>query len=162
MSKGKPIRVYDYVNKPYREVCDHLISSGTDIFRKATKTAASQVGSFASELHVNLGGFELSTDISIKLLSVRENKKAVGSGLMTSMELVWEAAKLPHLFPLMKAELLIYPLTPTETQLELAGNYEPPFGFLGTAIDSVAGSRIAEASVRHFITDVAVHLRGNW
>jgi hypothetical protein len=159
MTKGKPICVYDYVNKPYQEVRDQLVANGTDIFRKATKTAASQIGSLASELHVNLVGFELSADITIKLNSVRESEKPIGRGRVTSMKLEWEAARLPLLFPLMKAELLVYPLTATETQLELTGNYEPPLGFVGSAMDSAAGNRIAEASIQHFITDVAVYLR---
>jgi hypothetical protein len=66
---------------------------------------------------------------------------------------------MPNLFPFMKAELSVYPLTATETQLNLLGNYEPPFGVLGSMIDSVVGNRIAEASVHQFITDVAVYLR---
>jgi len=59
----------------------------------------------------------------------------------------------------MKAELAVYPLTPTETQLDFAGRYEPPLGLLGEAMNSIAGHRIAEASVHRFLVDVAEHLR---
>ena len=54
---------------------------------------------------------------------------------------------------------LIYPLTATETQLDVLGRYEPPMGVLGDAVDAVVGNRIAEASVHRFIADVATYLR---
>jgi hypothetical protein len=159
MNNGKSIRVYDYVNKPYKAVRQQLIWNGTEIFSKATKAAASQVGDALPELRVSFRGIEVSTAISIKINSISESEKAIGKGRVTSIELEWEAAKMRDLFPLMKAELRVYPLTASETQLELSGNYEPPFGLLGSAVDDVAGNRIAEASVQHFITDVAVYLR---
>ena len=154
-----PIRVYDYVNHPYKAVRQRLISAETDIFHKATKGATSKIQTLASELRVNFGGFELSTDISIKIKNIQEHEKTAGSGPMTVIELEWEATRHPRLFPLMKAVLSIYPLTSTETQLDLSGIYEPPFGLLGAAVDTAALKRIAEASVNQFITDVAVYLR---
>jgi hypothetical protein len=73
--------------------------------------------------------------------------------------LEWEAATMPHLFPLMKAQLSIYPLTATETQLDFLGLYEPPLGLVGKAMNAVVGHRIAEVSVHRFISDVAGYLR---
>jgi len=81
------------------------------------------------------------------------------SGPVTRLFLEWEAATAPRLFPLMKAELSIYPLTSTETQLDFLGLYEPPLGALGRAVNAVVGHRIAEASVHRFINEVAEHLR---
>jgi hypothetical protein len=59
----------------------------------------------------------------------------------------------------MRAELSVYPLTATETQLDFAGRYEPPLGALGSAMDAMVGHRIAEASVHRFLQDVAAYLR---
>jgi hypothetical protein len=59
----------------------------------------------------------------------------------------------------MKATLTVYPLTPTETQLQLDGTYDPPLGALGEAIDAVALHRFAQSSVVSFIREVATHLR---
>ena len=81
------------------------------------------------------------------------------SGPITRLRLEWEAATAPGLFPLMKAELSVYPLTSTETQLDFLGIYEPPFSALGRAMNAVAGHRIAEASVHRFISEVAEYLR---
>ena len=77
----------------------------------------------------------------------------------TRLLLEWEAATMPRLFPLMKAELSIYPLTATETQLDFSGLYEPPFGAVGKAMNAIVGHRIAEVSVHRFISDVAAYLR---
>jgi hypothetical protein len=49
----------------------------------------------------------------------------------TRLQLECEAARMPRLFPLMKADLYIYPLTATETQLNFKGVYEPPLGPFG-------------------------------
>jgi hypothetical protein len=59
----------------------------------------------------------------------------------------------------MKAELSVYPLTATETQLDFSGLYEPPLGVLGKAVNAVVGHRIAEVSVHRFVSEVAEYLR---
>jgi hypothetical protein len=159
MNKDKTIRVYDYINHPYETVRKKLSGEALEVFRNATKVAALRAKSVASELRVNFAGIEVGTDISITIKSIEDVPKKLSSPPMTRITLEWEAAKMPRLFPFMKAELSAYPLTATETQLDLSGNYEPPFGVLGSVIDSVVGHRIAEASVHQFIMDVAVYLR---
>ena len=159
MSISKTIRVYDYVNHPYVEVREKIISSSPDIFRDATKTAAGRAKSVASELRVNFAGIEVGADISISVNKIKEHKESTFSEPVTQIDLEWEASKIPRLFPFMKANLSLYALTATETQLDLLGNYEPPFGLFGSAMDAVIGHRIAEASVHQFIADVAAYLR---
>lgn len=157
---SKSIRVFDYVNHPYEAVKEVLTDDASGVFRNATKVAAVRANDVASELHVNVAGIEIGTDISIVVNSIKDRPKKIMSPEATIIELEWEASKMPRLFPFMKAELSIYPLTSTETQLDLEGNYEPPLGLLGSALDAVAGHRIAEASVHQFIKDVAAYLRG--
>lgn len=159
MSKDKTIRVYDYTNHPYEAVRKKLIAEALEVFRNATKTAALRAQSVASELHVNFAGIEVGTDISIAVKGIEDEPKSVSQPPTTRIHLEWESAKLPRLFPFMRAELSVYPLTATETQLDLSGNYEPPFGVVGGVIDSILGYRIAEASVHQFIRDVAAYLR---
>ncbi len=153
------IRVYDYVNQPYQKVKELLSADTANVFRNATKVAALRARTVASELHVNIAGIEVGTDISIIVKGIKDQPKRVMAPETTSIELEWEASKMPHLFPFMTAELNIYPLTSTETQLVLEGAYTPPLGLLGKALDAVVGKRIAEASVHQFIKDVAVYLR---
>lgn len=158
MSKGREVRVYDYVNHPYPQVRDVLSSDALAVFQSATKAAASRARSVASELRVDIAGIALEADIIVSVKKTEEQTPVLGSPV-TRLELEWEAAKAPHLFPLMKAELAIYPLTASETQLDFSGEYEPPFGAVGKAMNAIAGYRIAEASVHRFVSDVAAYLR---
>lgn len=158
MSKGREIRCYDYVNHPYERVRDALKENALTVFQSATKAAASRAQSIAAELHVDFGAIGVKTDIKIGVQSVEE-KAVAGSTPSTRLLLEWEAAAMPRLFPLMKGELSIYPLTSTETQLDFAGAYEPPFGAVGKTMNALVLHRIAEVSVHRFITDVAGYLR---
>ena len=158
-STREEIRYYDYVNAGYEQVRDTLKRDALAVCRAATKTAASRAASLASELYVNIGGFEIGTDITITVASVDERPGDFKSPRTVTFKLEWEAAKLPRLFPFMHAVLAVYPLTATETQLELSTRYDPPFGVFGAAVDALVGHRIADACVHHFLSEVAVHLR---
>lgn len=159
MTKEPEIRCYDYVNHPYERVRDALRQDALAVFQSATKAAASRAQSIAAELHVDFGGVGVKTDIRISVKSVEEKLPDAISTPVTKLLLEWEAATMPGLFPFMRAELSIYPLTSTETQLDLWGLYEPPFGTVGKAMNAIVGHRIAEVSVHRFITDVAGYLR---
>jgi hypothetical protein len=158
MSTGREIRSYDYVNRPYERVRDALRQNALEVFQSATKSAASRAQSVAAELHVDFGGIGVKTDISISVRSIEEKVDATSTPI-TRLLLEWEAATLPRLFPLMKGELSVYPLTSTETQLDFSGVYEPPFGAVGKTMNAIVGHRIAEVSVHRFVSDVAGYLR---
>jgi hypothetical protein len=159
MNKRLEIRFYDYVNHPYEHVRDALKKDALKVFRAATKAASSRAQSIASELHVDFGGIGVKTDISIAVKSIEEKSATPGSSPMTRLLLEWEASTMPRLFPLMKGELSIYPLTSTETQLDFSGVYEPPLGAVGKTMNAIVGHRIAEVSVHRFVDDVAGYLR---
>lgn len=152
---SREIRSFDYVNAPYESVRAALSKDALAIFRSATKAAAGRTHSVASALRVEIAGIEIAKEIEI---SVKEVTEAPASAV-TRLELDWKAARAPGLFPMMKAELAVYPLTATETQLDFSGRYEPPLGWLGTAVDAAIGHRIAEASVHRFVSEVAHYLR---
>ena len=101
----------------------------------------------------------MKTDINISVKNIEE--RIVDATSTPTMRLLpeWEAATLPGLFPLMKGELSVYPLTSTETQLDFSGVYEPPFGAVGKTVNAIVGHRIAEVSVHRFVSDVAGYLR---
>lgn len=159
MSQGRKIRCYDYVNRPYEEVRDELKRDALAVFQSATKAVASRTQSIAAELHVDVGGVGVKTDIRISVKNVEEKVVGARSTPTTRLRLEWEAATMPRLFPLMEAELAIYPLTATETQLDFSGRYEPPFGAAGKAMNAIVGHRLAEASVHRFVSEVAGYLR---
>jgi hypothetical protein len=159
MSQGREIRCYDYVNHPYAQVRDELSKDALAVFQSATKAAASRARSVASELRVDIGGIRVEADIRIAVKNIEEKVSEALSAPVTRLQVEWEAATMPRLFPLMKAEISIYPLTTTETQLDFSGFYEPPLGALGKAANAIIGHRIAEVSVHQFVSDVAGYLR---
>jgi hypothetical protein len=159
MDKGSEIRCYDCVNHPYERVRDALKQNALSVFQSATKTAASRAQSVAAELHVDFGGIGVKTDIKIGLKSVEEQVADSISIPTTTLLLEWEAAAMPQLFPLMKGQLSVCPLTSTETQLDFSGVYEPPFGTVGKTMNTIVGHRIAVVSVHRFVSDVAGYLR---
>ena len=159
MTTGREIRCYDYVNHPYERVRNALQQDALAVFQSATKTAAHRAQSVAAELHVEIGGIGVKSDIKISVTKVEEKTLDAIRTPTTRLLLEWEAATMPRLFPLMKGELSIYPLTPTETQLDFSGVYEPPFGAVGKTMNAVVGHRIAEVSVHDFVRDVAGYLR---
>jgi len=159
MAKGPEIHCYDYVNHPYERVRNALKQDALTVFQSATKAAASRAESIAAELHFDLGGVGVKSDIRISVKKVEEKVQGSKSAPSTRLLLEWEAATKPRWFPLMKGELSVYPLTATETQLDFWGRYKPPFGRLGKTINAIVGHRIAEVSVHRFIDDVAGYLR---
>jgi hypothetical protein len=161
MTTGREIRSFDYVNHSYERVRDALKQNALSVFQSATQAAASRAQSVAAELHVDFGGIGVKTDIKIDVKGIEEKPADSTSTASTRLLLEWEAANLPRLFPLMKGELSVYPLTSTETQLDFSGVYDPPFGAVGKTMNAIAGHRIAEASVHRFIGDVAGYLRQN-
>jgi hypothetical protein len=59
----------------------------------------------------------------------------------------------------MSAQLSAWPITSTETQLELQGEYRPPFGAVGAALDAMVGHRVAEAAVERLLQDLLEQIR---
>jgi hypothetical protein len=159
MSTGREIRSYDYVNHPYERVRAALKEKAVAVFQAATKAAASRAQSVASELHVDIAGVSVKTDIHISVKSIEERVVELASTPLLRLQLEWEAATAPRLFPFMKAELTVYPLTSTETQLDFFGLYQPPFGAVGKTMNAIALHRIAEASVHRFVGEVSAYLR---
>jgi hypothetical protein len=159
MSRTHDIRCFDYVNHGYAQVRDALQSDAVGALTRATKSAADRVHAVAGQLHVRVAGLEVGRDVDISVGQIHETAGTGRSGPITRVPIEWRAAESSRLFPLMHAELLIYPLTAKETQLDLSGQYEPPLGIFGSAVDVVVGHRVAEASVHRFLNDVAEYLR---
>jgi hypothetical protein len=160
MAQPHELRCYDYVNHPYALVCDALRADLGGIFERATKSATRRADALAANLKVDVGPLEIGTDVVIEVLGVEERDEGpMGRARTTVIRLRWSAARAAALFPSMEAELLVYPLSRDETQLEIHGRYTPPLGAVGGALDSLIGYRVADASVHRFVTDVAGLLR---
>ncbi len=153
------LRCYAYVNWPYDAVRALLHDRPVEVLRGATTSAASRAKDLAGSMRVAVAGLELGVQVSMHVLAVRDDEGVAGLSPVTRVNLAWEAARAPSLFPFMSAHLSAWPLTSTETQIEIEGDYTPPLGALGAAIDAVVGHRIAEAAVRQFVDDVVEQMR---
>ncbi|HTL04816.1 MAG TPA: hypothetical protein VL241_03655 [Gemmatimonadales bacterium] len=160
MSKQRQIRCFDYVNRGYAQVRDALQADTLGALSRATKTAAARAEAVAVQLHVHVAGMDVGKEVDLSIGKISEAAAGPGrSTPVTRLPLEWKARESANLFPLMHAELSVYPLTATETQLDLSGHYDPPLGLFGGAVDAVVGHRIAEATIHRFMSDVAEYLR---
>jgi hypothetical protein len=160
MTQAFELRCYEYVNRPYGIVREALVADSRGVFQRATLGAADRASAVAANLRVEIGVLEVGADITMHVGGVEERPSSpVGSGPMTKIRLEWQAAHSAGLFPAMSAELSIYALSPYETQLDLRGEYRPPLGAVGGALNALIGHRVAEASVHRFLKDVAVLLK---
>src|SRR5262245_55837669 len=160
MAKPHELRCYDYVTHPYAAVRDALLVDLGGIFERGTRSATRRAEALAATLKVEVGAVEIGTDVAIERVGVEERPEGpMGHTPTTFIKLRWKAARAAAVFPAMEAELVVYPLSKSETQLELQGRYAPPLGALGGALDSLVGHRIADACVHRFVADVASLLR---
>ncbi len=151
------VRSYDYVNHAYPDVRAALLADPAGLFQRATKVGSRDAADAIAQLHVKLGSVDVAADVVITVGEIRDFVKYGRHA--TAAALTWQHPSHPGLFPTMTATLSIYPLSPTETQLELDGQYEPPLGLLGAAVDSVIGHRLARIAIHGFVQEVASCLR---
>ena len=145
------LHCYDYVNQPFEIVRRSVLLDPKALFGHATSTRA-------GKLHVKLGGLDLGAEIEVEVNGVIESREPFERP-RTTITLTWRGKRAPAWFPVMAAELAIFPLSPTETQLALSGTYQPPLGLVGDAIDAVAMKKIAQESVDTFVREIASYLR---
>jgi|SRR5215471_1797845 len=154
MAEPREVRCYEYVTVPYEQVRALLRSAeAAAIFTRATANAADRARELLGSLRVNVGPLEVGVDVRVQITAIKDDVSANGDPL-TRLEFNWQAIRNAGLFPTMEGTFSVYPLSPTETQLDLQGRYRPPLGSVGNAIDAVVGHRIAEAAVLRLLRDV--------
>ena len=158
MSKPHSLRCYQYVTRPYDRVREVLRSHALEILRGATASAAHRATALTTTLRLDTGPIEVGVDVRVHVQGMRDEQGVAGLPPATRVDLAWEAARMPALFPSMKCTISCWALSPTETQLELEGEYSPPLGPVGAALDSLVGHRVAEATVHRLLEDVCSEL----
>ncbi len=74
------------------------------------------------------------------------------------MPLAWRATGLTGMFPMLNGDLELAPLGSQRCRLTLSASYLPPFGDVGRALDRTLLHRVAQSTVRSFLTRVATNL----
>jgi hypothetical protein len=152
----------EYLERSSNAVIDLLRNDPQRVLQPSAFAAIEHAGELTSELHLELGGFDVSRRITIEIenveIAVDDVRVAADSA---SFHLSWDATTRPALFPSMKAELEIAPMRrrPPLTQLSLAAHYGPPLGVIGFVGDAVIGHRVAEATIHRFVYDLVDRIK---
>jgi Rrf2 family iron-sulfur cluster assembly transcriptional regulator len=89
-----------------------------------------------------------------KAATVRLGKPDAG-GKVVEVPLSWEATGPAGLFPRFQGSLRLTELERGRCELALSGNYRPPLGRAGQALDGAVLARVARATARSFLRRVA-------
>lgn len=159
MSDAHTVRAYEYVPFPYEAVRDALCTDPQGAVDRATSIASERARRLVPNLHVQIAGITVGAAVVIRVGEVAEELRAPCRSPRLRIALEWRAAQASAWFPVMKASLSVYALSKDETQVELVGDYTPPLGVVGEALDVVVGHRIADATALSFVASVAAKLR---
>ena len=126
----------------------------------AEASAAAYDGAVTGLLRVGPAGFATAKLVRVSLLDPVYRDEVMTVGLR------WEATgPAGSLFPVLDANISILPGRDEGTaagnqtaRLALTGSYRPPLGRLGAALDQVVLHRVATATIRALLQDVAVAL----
>lgn len=73
---------------------------------------------------------------------------------LTRIPLAW---RVPNndVFPVFQGFFEVQPLSSYEVQIALLGYYHAPYGGIGAVFDAILGRRIAEATIKHLVDEIA-------
>jgi hypothetical protein len=129
----------------------HLINWG------ALHSASEAAYDVAAEMLVRVGPFGAIPGLS-KLVRVQV-LEPVHRGSSTVVSLRWMATGVTaDLFPALDADLIIKRHGVGRTRLDLLGSYRPPLGHTGEALDRAVLGRLAAATMRSLLENVAAVL----
>jgi hypothetical protein len=150
----REVFVQDFImiQRPCSELVAELEAGAGTLFRQALGEAETDL----DELRVKVGPESwpalLAKTVEVHLGPVRSH------GDVTVLAFSWQAAGTGSLFPALDADLELSPLGEGRSQLTLRGRYEPPGGILGRHIDQFLLYRLADATVRAFLSRLAKRL----
>jgi len=132
-----------------REALDRALADG-GLVAESYRAASDGL---AFVMPVGPGGLGPSRDVLVRVLPSRQ------VGQATVVPLRWEAiGPAAEAFPTLDANLTLT-AHGADTKLSIIGSYRPPFGLLGTVLDRTVMSKVAVATVRALVCEVAAHLR---
>lgn len=70
----------------------------------------------------------------------------------------WEETEHPALFPVLDGDLEVAPVGDGQTRITLSASYVPPLGLVGRGLDRALLHRLAQSTVRSFLTRVRAAL----
>lgn len=104
-------------------------------------------------MRVGVGGLSRLVRVQVRELA--------GTDTSAGLAIRWEVAGLGGvLFPVLDADIRLIPAGECGSVLMMAGSYRPPFGPLGEALDRAILHRVATATIRRFLAQLAAQIDG--
>ncbi|MHB1583502.1 MAG: SRPBCC family protein [Acidimicrobiales bacterium] len=150
-TRAKPVFLRDFVDvgRPLADVRRRFCGSG-DWLAPLARQAAGDADTLLVRFGAGVGSLGLDARVRLGDPSVQ------GAGVAVPIR--WESARLPHLFPVLDGDVELAPLGPDHCRLVLRCSYRPPFDRVGRVLDSFLLHRVAESTIRAFLTRVAESL----
>jgi len=106
--------------------------------------------------HVRVGVTGLSKLVRVQVRELAQTDTSAGLAIR------WEATGPGgRLFPVLDADIRLVPAGELAALLAIAGSYRPPLGSLGEAVDRAILNRVATATIRSFLAQVAAQIGGH-
>lgn len=105
-----------------------------------------------AELHLRVGpgeGDRGRMDVRVRLGECSQR------GEVSVVPIRWEAARLTSFFPVLDGNIELVDLGGGRCRLGLLATYRPPLDGIGRLVDRAVLHRVAQSTVRSFLTDVA-------
>jgi hypothetical protein len=120
---------------------DMLLRTSEDAYRHET----------TQMMRVGVGGLSKLVRVQIRKLTRTDTS--------AGLAIRWEAnGPGVGLFPVLDADIRLAPAGQRATLLTMAGSYRPPLGALGDALNRAILHRVAAATIRRFLAQLAVQI----
>jgi hypothetical protein len=141
-----------HIRRPFHLVRAEVLASGVGWLGDSAVAAYRDGEQFSITVLAPMGPVTLSKRVVVDL-----DPPILGEDRLVQ-RMRWQAASARGLFPTMDADLEFSPVGPAVTAVRLSGSYSPPLGTLGREVNRVLLFRLAEASMRSFLSRIAERL----
>ncbi len=139
------------VERPSAELVATLEPSASRFFHNALRDAEADFEQLRGKVGPDSWPL-LAKTVEIGIGPVRKH------GDVTLFAFSWQATGPGAVFPALDADLEVSPLGETSSEIAIRGRYEPPGGAVGRSLDRLLLHRLADATLRAFLTRLADRL----
>jgi hypothetical protein len=146
--------VQDFVtiDGAYLDVAIHLVADPVTLLHSAVGPTRREGEQFKARVAPASWPAVLAKTVNVHVEAVRQFEDSVIVGF------AWEAAGGASLFPRLDGDLEVAPFGSERTNVTIRGTYRPPAGLIGRQLDELVLHRLAEATVRAFLSNVCACL----
>ncbi len=151
---GKELFVQDFmiVERPCHELVPELEGGAGVLFRQSLGEAEADLDRLRVKVGPRHWPVLVAKTVEVRFGPVRRH------GDVTLFAFAWQATGSGSLFPALDGDLELSPLDEARTELTLRGRYQPPGGVFGRRVDELLLHRLADATVRAFLSKLAAQL----